>query len=60
MTLQDAFDPIDLPQILVDLSHAIDMVDGWVLRNEQIDPDLTMYAANLLALIASKATPQPQ
>ncbi len=40
--------------------RTIDMVDGWVLRNEQIDPDLTMYAANLLALIASKATPQPQ
>lgn len=58
MTLQDAFDPTDLPQILVDLSHAIDMVDGWALRNEQIDPDLAMYAANLLALIASRATPQ--
>ena len=58
MTLQDAFDPINLPQILVDLSRAIDMVDGWALRNEQIDPDLAMYAANLLALIAARATPQ--
>lgn len=58
MTLKDAFDPEDLPRILADLSHAIDMADGWVLRNEQIDPDLAMYAANLLALIASRATPQ--
>lgn len=58
MTLQDAFDLKDLPHILTDLSHVIDMVDGWVLRKEQIDPDLAMYAANLLALIASRATPQ--
>ena len=58
MTLKDAFNPEDLPRILTDLSHAIDMVDGWALRNEQIDPDLAMYAANLLALIASRATPQ--
>ena len=57
MTLQDAFDPLDLPQILVDLSHVIDMVDGWALHGEQIDPDLAMHAARLLALISAKATP---
>lgn len=58
MTLQDAFSVNELPDILTDLSHAIDMVDGWVLRNEQVDPDLAMYAANLIALIAQKSTPQ--
>jgi hypothetical protein len=58
MTITEAFSVNDLPDTLTDLSHVIDMVDGWVLRNEQIDPDLAAYAANLLALIAQKSTPQ--
>lgn len=57
MTLQDAFTPGELPLALTDLSRAIEMVDGWVLRNEPIDPHAAMLAANLLAFIAQRADP---
>lgn len=58
MTLKDVFRQDELPDLLADLSHAIDMVDGWALRNEPIDYDLAMYVANLIAHIAHKANPQ--
>ena len=37
MTLKDAFRQDELPDLLADLSHVIDMVDGWALRNEPIN-----------------------
>ena len=58
MTLKDAFRQDELPDLLADLSHVIDMVDGWALRNESIDYDLAMYAASLIARIANEANPQ--
>lgn len=55
MKLQDTLAPDELPLALIDLSRAIEMVDGWVLRNEAIDPEAAMLAANLLAYISERA-----
>ena len=54
MKLQDVFEPEELPLALIDLSRAIEMVDGWVLHEKTIDPEAAMLAANLLAYISER------
>lgn len=53
-TLKDIYTAHELPQTLQDLSQIIDMVDGWVLRNEPIQPEYAHYAALLMASIAQR------